>query len=1335
MEKEKPVRLGQKVRIQDKGVGTVAFVGMTTFAAGKWIGIVLDEPNGKNNGNVQGKTYFKCNDNYGLFVRPAQIIPIDDASADSVPDENTIDLPTGLSNMVRSPSNQSLGSKSQGSTNSGISTPVQNKTALSSEPTFKKPSALKVPSSSKLPGPPKANPRGENDLETEEGLVKTPYSSDDIAKKGVNPPNKAYSTENVNITTSSNANSDNASTTSLSSAESSQLLSSANDQSHQDASNTVISKPQTTDTRATVRKQSIPTIPKPGTTQSTAAVENDQSQNGANDQEVITALKTKLIDYEEQIQTLIKKRREDVEKTKDFERAKIQVDQLQTYKREAQERLNELNHKLQAQENELKDVKEKFLTYKDEMSDVEERIESVTLDKEFAEEKLESVVLENTTLKEKLEEVTLELDVIKGEIQLNGPSQAADTIQKKVDDERTVKMEQALVKLRDLLLAKQSDADALTKQSEEMVQKLKVLTKENEHYKTDVASMQTTITDLKEQVDTCLGAQQMVDILTTKNLSLEDQVRELQETESLCDMDKEIEQNAKEVERDLRESVDLKQTQLQESERQIELLRYSIGDHEKTILKFRETVKNMQAQNDQLKKQMEKYDEQLKLATSTQSSDFTSKILETKSYAKTIESELKKLDAANSKRHVTLLLMFLPEQFIKRGGDHDCILVQLLIQRLIAKCDLLATRIKEKFERIDKVTEEDVIKSHRAEQWSFACELCQILSTFQLILRKYAKAVETCSPEILRQLGAAYLELCMHEKSIDFLIDLLQKDQLHGAISLDAIDKAIGFYRHIYKSNLSQEKFSMSDYMNGVTRVVSIASDSLQTDIQRLQVLMKNGNNESQFASLVKRLVTSNEQIKTQANRIHRLIPQESDTQRWILLDTPTILAIETIIKNLERLCKTFREICNGLTSQIIMLADSNEHVSIQEIENIAYQACDKVYKSEDGGPYESLWSSMHEAVTVLSTISNGLETGAFDSTQQEEKSRSPINILADQLKATMNESDVIRSKLEIKDEELMELRKLLKLKTDELGEVNIRLSLNDKKIDTVQRESEDKLNKIKQQLEETKVDLQKKIKQCEETIEVLQNDNEQLEQEKTALKDRLNKLSKKTLVDDIITKKGQRTSLLSPTGAFQPVDGKSSPQRQISSPYFETNPSYIEREISVLRNTIKILKDELWHLKTNKNMQEFSKLTPLSSSSTGNENEGKENEMADIYKNSTTLLNDLYSTIVNYKITGENVAAKQELLRSKMKLVEQTASDLGNRLNKCQSKLLPGSTIQTSMKTFTNPEFAKSLNKDRQLVAEIHLPCNNGGKKDEIELNITQDQWRLIMHEIAGHV
>lgn len=46
---------------------------------GKWIGVVLDEAKGKNDGTVQGKTYFTCPENHGIFVRQSQITAIDDA--------------------------------------------------------------------------------------------------------------------------------------------------------------------------------------------------------------------------------------------------------------------------------------------------------------------------------------------------------------------------------------------------------------------------------------------------------------------------------------------------------------------------------------------------------------------------------------------------------------------------------------------------------------------------------------------------------------------------------------------------------------------------------------------------------------------------------------------------------------------------------------------------------------------------------------------------------------------------------------------------------------------------------------------------------------------------------------------------------------------------------------------------------------------------------------------------------------------------------------------------------------------------------------------------------
>ena len=37
----------------------MAFVGLTKFAAGEWVGVNLDEPQGKNDGTVQGVSYFK----------------------------------------------------------------------------------------------------------------------------------------------------------------------------------------------------------------------------------------------------------------------------------------------------------------------------------------------------------------------------------------------------------------------------------------------------------------------------------------------------------------------------------------------------------------------------------------------------------------------------------------------------------------------------------------------------------------------------------------------------------------------------------------------------------------------------------------------------------------------------------------------------------------------------------------------------------------------------------------------------------------------------------------------------------------------------------------------------------------------------------------------------------------------------------------------------------------------------------------------------------------------------------------------------------------------------
>ncbi|KAI3416053.1 CAP-GLY domain-containing linker protein 1 [Globodera pallida] len=65
--------IGDVVKVGER-IGRVAFTGRTQFQPGDWAGIILDTPNGKNNGSVNDIKYFECQDRYGLFCRPGKLV-------------------------------------------------------------------------------------------------------------------------------------------------------------------------------------------------------------------------------------------------------------------------------------------------------------------------------------------------------------------------------------------------------------------------------------------------------------------------------------------------------------------------------------------------------------------------------------------------------------------------------------------------------------------------------------------------------------------------------------------------------------------------------------------------------------------------------------------------------------------------------------------------------------------------------------------------------------------------------------------------------------------------------------------------------------------------------------------------------------------------------------------------------------------------------------------------------------------------------------------------------------------------------------------------------------
>ncbi|XP_022522938.2 dynactin subunit 1a isoform X3 [Astyanax mexicanus] len=1223
----KPAKVGSLVEVIGKGQrGTVAYVGATLFASGKWVGVILDEPKGKNDGTVQGKAYFTCKENHGIFVRQSQIQLIEEGGSSAT----SPDTPeSGVSKVPRKEIAETPGR--------GVKQiPASRKSAVRRSTKTGRPSAA--------------------------------GSVPDLAEIEPATP-----------------------------------------------SQTALGAPMMPQPSGS-----------PGGSSHAASSKEEE------------ALRAQVKDLDEKLETLKMKRAEDKAKLKELEKHKIQLEQLQEWKSKMQEQQNDLQKQLKEAKKEAREALEAKDRYMEEMADTSDAIEMATLDKEMAEERAESLQQEVEGLKEKVEELTMDLEILKHEIEEKGTDGAASSYHVKQLEEQNGRLKEALVRMRDLSASEKQEHVKLQKQMEKKNSELETLRAQKEKLQEEMKHAEATIDELKEQVDAALGAEEMVETLTGRNLDLEEKVRELRETvsdlEAINEMNDELQENARETELELREQLDLAGARVREANKRVEAAQETVADYQQTINKYRDLTAHLQELNRELTNQQSATVEQLQQPPA-ELFDFKIKFAETKAYAKAIEMELRKMEVAQANRQVSLLTSFMPDSFLRHGGDHDCILVLLLIPRLICKAELISKQAQEKFDLNGNVVERTGLRGSAGEQLSFASGLVYSLTLLQATLHKYDQALNQCSVDVYKRMGTLFSEMSVHERCLDFLIELLHKDQLDETVQVEPLTKAIKYYQQLYSIHLAEQTEDCTVQLADHIKFTQSALDCMGAEVGRLRSFLQAGQEGAGLTLLLKDLDTSCGDIRQFCKKIRRRMPGTDAPGIPSALSYPPQVSelLADCRKQLARVVAVLQEMGAAGAQMIAPLAEQ-EGLSALKLEDVAFTAVEQVYGSHGLNPNECLRQSCSAVIATMNKMATAMQEGEYDA-EKPQRVSPPVEARAAALRAEITDAEGLGLKLEDRETVIKELKKSLKIKGEELSEANVRLSLLEKKLDTSTKDADERVEKIQTKLDETLTLLKKKEKEFEETMDALQADIDQLEAEKAELKQRLNNQSRMTIEGLRGPPASGIASIVTGTSAGGVVPGMGG----IAGAVQVVDSPLLKQQIDVQRLAIKHLKNENYRLKAEKMKAQLASLPPLivpNMARVIKEGVLTEGASGSLYRKTDLLLNNLLkmSAVVRVvDITGKTpVSASAQLLEQTAKL-----QSLSDTLDKLKSEVAShvvsqqtGAQARSDFATFPSSYFVKAEEEKKRcgtvLVGKVMIPCARG-KEQVHSLVLTQQQLQSV--------
>ncbi|PFH49823.1 hypothetical protein AMATHDRAFT_4583 [Amanita thiersii Skay4041] len=1151
---EAAVSLGTIVDIP-QGRGVVRFIGTTSFSTGTWIGIELHEPNGKNDGSVNGVPYFSCKMNYGVFVRPGLI----KATHGQEPEPSSSRLPTpgvrpGLGHQRNL---SSSGLLRAGAIKSSASSTVSSN--VSSTGTSPRPMSPAKPQQA-TPAPATV---------TRINRANQPSPTKRIPSLSLQPRKSFNARPPVPDTPISP----------------SPLTRPAASQAHSLVPGVLTSKRSespvsTHPTRHTSPPPPLPPLPRPNpippplspsrslstqtnvTTQPSSPLQPLQ----ANDQE-LQELRIK-------VRVLEGKRADDARHMRELESRLSEAETFVTLRPKLQAKLNAQQTELIAVRRELSDAQQLSQLAESRLLDSQEQLEMAMLDKEVAEERAELGEAELEEVKEKLAVMEVEMSVLKenGVVASKEGNEAVKSSLEYIQlEKQNERLKEALIKLRDFASETEQEQRKRIMEMEKDVSELDQLQAQYEETLVKLSNAEVQVEDLKLQLDDALGAEELLVQLTERNLELGEKIEEMRITiedlEALKELNDELEENHIETEKQLHEDLEQREAQIRDHVQKITGLEDHIQDLEGTIGQFRELVVQLQSELDALRAQTQTAQTESATAVSQTAAimSLNLKLQSTasKNQARNIDYELAKLEAKESRELLSIVQPYLPQIYLE--SDNDATSCYLFFQRMAYKADLINTVVAQTNNLPESLNGDvsEVLVGMRGR-----------IAGLSTLCKRFAAILRRCDVDSFLSIGRLYPEIAPMEKRIDMHLNLLRRDEFREMECVSDIVKIQAQFDHIaeaYFSGFEQDLgerevgyvMALDHDLDMFSASIGLAKTSISDIMQDEDVVLDTGGYdiESELFSPLQNLLDQCKSAKVLSKKLTKRV--EDLIQESAALKSHLIPQMKGLANSVSELVNLGISLAQQIMPHLSDARSAKAPFQLNAILSLVKQIAASTV-AKDLKPGASPWNAIGDFITQLASEGAKLLPLMMEPGNVVKVSGiAPWVTRLAEIKASMAVNVEAERKVAQLNDEIQSLVRSLKTKDQAIQESAVKIELMERRMETVKKQADAILD-----LESELAKARKQERAYEEAMEQLQADLDALEQDNSRLK---------------ASGAGQERQ-----GPPQTVE----PESLTVEGSLET--TYLLDQIEALRGTVRFLRTENSYLKGRDLLREIDSLPPL---------------------------------------------------------------------------------------------------------------------------------------------